>query len=270
MALPHLITTVGGSDVAILEPMLRYYISLGIESFFVNLHLNSDEDPIREIVEQITRRCGVPITDTYIGPWHDIQQEAYAKPRRDYPNDWFLLADCDEFQQYAAPLADIVADCERHNWDHLKGCFVDRIAADGSFPALDPQMPLDRQFPLGAMLTYPILLADPRKVTLVRGAIYVVRGQHYTYSPMGCPPEVHFIPVHHFKWTAGIAQRLARRIETMKRNNVAHWPESQRFLDYIESNAGCINLADERLLVAPCQPSYAHWDAMKRLVLCFR
>ena len=270
MSAPHLITTVGGTAVPTLEPMLRYYISLGVKSIFLNLHLRDDSDPIRETVEEIACRCGTPITDIYVGDWQEIQQEAYAKPRRDYPNDWFLLADSDEFQQYPAPLADIVTECERHNWDHLKGCFLDRLAADGSFPALDDAQSLEDQFPLGAMLTFPVMLGDPRKITLVRGPIYVIHGQHFTYSPMGCPPDIHFIPVHHFKWTVGIPERLVERIERMKQSGVAHWIESQRFLDFIQASGGKIDLRDERLLIAGCRPTYPHWDTMKQFVLNLR
>ncbi|MFN7939624.1 MAG: hypothetical protein U0R19_40230 [Bryobacteraceae bacterium] len=270
MPAPHLITTVGGSAVPTLEPMLRHYLSLGVQSIFLNLHLQNDNDPIRETVEEISRRCGTPITATYIGDWHDIQQEAYAKPRRDYPNDWFILADSDEFQQYPAPLTDIIAECEQHNWDHLKGCFLDRLAADGSFPPIDATIALEQQFPLGALLTFPVMLGDPRKITLVRGPIYVIAGQHFTYSPMGCPPAIHYIPVHHFKWTAGIPERLAERIQQMKQAGIAHWLESQRFLDYIEASSGRIDLQDQRLLIASCHPTYPHWDEMKQYVLNLR
>lgn len=247
--------------------MLRNYIELGVQSVFLNLHLWEDHDPIREKVDDVARRCGIRITETYIGDWHDIQQESYARPRRNYPNDWFILADSDEFQQYDAPLADITAECEHQGWDHVKGCFVDRLAADGSFPELDPSIPLHRQFPLGAMVTYPVLKGDPRKATLVRGALYVAPGQHFAYSPLGCPPALHYVPVHHYKWTAGIPQRLALRIEQMKREGAEHWTESQRFLDYIQSSGGCINLQDEELMAAPCRPSYERWDDLKAYVL---
>ena len=270
MATPHLITTVGGTAVPTLEPMLRHYRAMGIESFFINLHLNKEDDPIRETVEQITRRFGARVTETYVGAWHDVQQEAYAKPRRDYPSDWFLLADCDEFQQYDVPLPDILSDCEKHGWDHVKGCFLDRIAGDGSFPALDPSQSLEDQFPLGAMLTYPVMLGDPRKVTLVHGAIYVIQGQHFTYSPLGCPPENHYVPVHHFKWTDGIPARLAQRVESMKREGLGHWVESAKFLEYIEGSGGKIDIEDPKLLISPCRPVYEHWDAMKQYVLRLR
>jgi len=267
MPTPHLVTTVGGSEVPTLEPMLRHYIGLGVKSVFLNLHLWEESDPIREQVDAVARRCGVRVTETYVGDWHDIQQESYARPRRDYPNDWFILADSDELQEYDGPLEDIVAECERHGWDHVKGCFVDRLAGDGSFPAVDAGTKLEDQFPLGAMLTFQVLGADPRKATLVHGAVYVAPGQHFTYSPSACPPELHYVPVHHYKWTAGIPERLRVRIEQMQREGAEHWTESQRFLDYIESSGGRIDLNDERLLIGPCRPAYERWAAMRESVL---
>lgn len=267
MPTPHLVTTVGGSEAPTLEPMLRHYIGLGVKSVFLNLHLWEESDAIREKVNAVARRCGVRVTETYVGDWHDFQQESYARPRRNYPNDWFILADSDELQEYDGPLEDIVAECEDHGWDHVKGCFVDRLAEDGRFPELDAVRPLEEQFPLGAMLTYPVLRGDPRKATLVRGALYVAPGQHFAYSPLGCPPEVRFVPVHHYKWTAGLPERLRLRVEQMKREGVEHWTESQRFLDYIEAAGGRIDVQDESLLVAPCHPTYERWAAMKESVL---
>ncbi|MBL8178916.1 MAG: hypothetical protein JNK48_29855 [Bryobacterales bacterium] len=108
---PHLITTVGGDDVSTLDPMLRHYAALGIQSFFINLHLRHPAGPIRDIVHATVARLGLRVTDTYTGSWNDIQQEAYAKPRRDYPNDWFLLADSDEFHECSLPLPEITTEC---------------------------------------------------------------------------------------------------------------------------------------------------------------
>ncbi|MBL8177670.1 MAG: hypothetical protein JNK48_23535 [Bryobacterales bacterium] len=160
-----------------------------------------------------------------------------------------------------------MTECDRHGWDHVRGCFVDRLSATGGFPAIDTGLPLPRQFPLGAFLTYPILNGDPRKVVLVRGAVYVVRGQHYSFSPLACPPSRHFIPVHHYKWTQGIPERLAARIVQLRQEGAPYWTECRRFLDCIHSSGGRIDLSGPRLLVAPCTPSHRKWDALKALIL---
>jgi len=110
----HLVTVVGGKIEA-LPHMLEHYRSLGIESFFVNLHLSSADDPAREQVEKITRSFGCGIASVTVGNWQLVLQELYLKPREQYPSDWFLLADQDEFQVYPAPLDDVMRACARYD-----------------------------------------------------------------------------------------------------------------------------------------------------------
>ena len=61
----------------------------------------------------------------------------------------------------------IIEDCDAQGFDHIRGCFIDRIARDGSFPATNADQPVWDQFPPGAYLS-PILGADPRKVVALR------------------------------------------------------------------------------------------------------
>lgn len=263
----HLVTVVGGDANPALEAMLHHYQKLGVDAFHVCLHLREENDPAREAVTEVAKRFGCGIDRTLVGPRVFVQQELYAQPRRDYPKDWFVLADCDEFHQHTMPLADLVAECTRNRWDHVRGCMLDRLAADGGFPAIDPATPLAEQFPLGSMLTLKLMFADPRKVTLVHGAISVIHGQHRTHGQAQCPPDVCFTQVHHYKWCDSVPQQLARRIEYCKANNLGEWRESAEFLAHIEKMGGRIDLSEERFLVGPCDPEYVHWERMKKEVL---
>ena len=88
----HLVTLVGDYGWRTLLPMLDHYRNLGVDAFHVTLHLKSERDPVRERVLDITTRFGCGLYDTVTGTFNDVQQEAYVKPRRDYPRDWFVLA----------------------------------------------------------------------------------------------------------------------------------------------------------------------------------
>ena len=260
----HLIT-LAGAHVDVLGHMLEHYRGLGIESFFVNLNLSDEKDPIREQVEEITRRFGCGIAGVTIGDWHLLQQQVYLKQRELYPSDWFVLADQDELQVYPADLRDVMADCG--SWDYIRGCFVDRIARDGSFPAVEAEKPIWEQFPLGGFITALIGGGDPRKVVAVKGALPIRKGNHHAYEGRACPSRQYYIPVHHFKWTANVAERLTERAEAMKRHGTLEWTESARFVEYYRANGGRIAVEDPRLLIGECAPDYPHWEKIKKIVL---
>lgn len=259
----HLVTVVGGNGWETLEPMLHHYRSLGIESFLVSLHLSRDDDPAREPVEEITRRFGCGLFATVVGDHNLVEQEMYVKPRREYPRDWFVLADSDEFQVYSMPLPDLAAECERRNWDYAHGCFIDRVAADGSLPPMDPARPIAEQYPWGAALTQVLLGGDPRKATLVHGAVLVLRGQHLAPYSSACPPEVSFTQVHHYKWRAGVELQLQRRLEVWRRHGEERTADTLRALEYLEQHGNRLDLSDPALLAAPCEPEYRFWEQVR-------
>jgi hypothetical protein len=84
----HLVTVVGG-HVDVLPHMLEHYRSQGVESFFVNLHLAGEDDPVRGVVEQITQRFGCGIASVTVGDASSIASRAMAvSPRwnREHPS----------------------------------------------------------------------------------------------------------------------------------------------------------------------------------------
>ncbi len=158
----HLISVVGG-HVDVLPAMLAHYRALGIESIFLNLHLSSEDDPVRDEVETIARKDGCGLASITVGEWQDVLQDLYLRQREQHPQDWFVLADQDELQVWPGSVTEILSDCDRGGWDYVRGCFVDRIARDGGFPAVNPGQPLWDQFPLGSCISALALDADPRK-----------------------------------------------------------------------------------------------------------
>jgi hypothetical protein len=264
----HLVT-VAGSHVDILPHMLEHYRGLGIESFFVNVHLSSEADPVYERIREITRQFGCGIAAVQVGDWQSLQQGMYALQRERYPDDWFVLADQDELQFYPGAIAEIVEDCAARGWDYIRGCFVDRVAADGSFPEPGSGVPIRERYPLGGFVSNPVLGADPRKVVAVKGNLPVGKGQHHAGLGRACPSREYFIPVHHFKWTGGIDKRLAARLALFQKQGVPHWDESARFVDYYARSGGRLNLRDPHLYLAPAEPEYRHWETLKKLVLSF-
>lgn len=258
------LTTVAGSFVRVLPHMLNHYRELGITSFFVNVHLSHDRDVILEEAQEITNRFGCGIASVVVGDWQSNQVEMYARFRRQYPNDWFILADQDELQVYPHDLIEIIKECDRKGYDYINGCFVDRISADGGFPEVEQNRDVWSQFPLGGFVSYPMLRADPRKVVAAKGHVKLVGGQHYALSGISCPLGEYFIQVHHFKWVKDLVSRLARRAQILKDSNVPHWAESERFVSYFEKHGGRIDINDPLFGLTNCERDYKYWNDIRQ------
>jgi hypothetical protein len=264
----HLVTMIGYS-ITTLEPMLEHYRSLGIDSYWIYVHMDHSSTAFREQMLSIaTRYKGAEVFPVF-GDWMSIEQAVFNSISS-CPDDWFILADQDEFQLYPSDLAAILDACDRAGFDHINGCFVDRISADGSLSVLVPTLPIWEQFPLGAFLTKPVCAAGVRKVVAAKGSITVSGGHHYAANGNPMPIEDLFIEVHYFKWIAGVKEYLnSRSFPDGNPNslNTIVWLEGQRFLRYFSLNGNKINIAEPAIMAAHCNPNYPH---CKRSVLAVR
>jgi len=263
----HLITVVGGYQILLLQQMLQHYVNLGLSSFMVHVNSQSPDDETVVQTEAITSRFGIGIETVTYGDHCDAQLAAW-KSRQRFPDDWFVIVDGDEFQLYPAPLAEILEHCEKKGYDHVKGCFLDRVAPDGTVARFSPDSALWRQYPVGLFLTYPVLGGDPRKVVAAKGHVEMANnGHHIALSERGCPITEYFIQVHHFKWVEGVLEGLERRVQLRRNSPLAdHWQQSQTFLDYYREH-GRIDIDDPRLLKGICAPDYPHWNQLRSMFL---
>jgi hypothetical protein len=243
--------------------MLDHYRSLGVESFLINVHLSSPDDPVLEEVRAIANAFGVKIASVTIGNWQDLIVPIYAKTRAAYPKDWHIIADQDEFHSYPCELSELEKICNRRGYDYVSGCWIDRIAHDGGFPDVERSSAIWSQFPFGAFVSYVVAAADPRKVVFARSTVPVCKGQHFALKGRGCPIEEAFVQVHHFKWVSGVMQALKARAELLAKGGYTQHVESARLLKYIHLNGGRFNLADPALLAANCLQDYPHWSLIQ-------
>lgn len=261
----HLVTVVGGY-VGVLPHMLAHYQALGIQSFFVHVHLNKESDPVLGEVKEVTRRFGCDIASVTVGEWlHNTNRELYRTTLESRPDDWFLIADQDEFQVYPGDLIPTLEDCDRRGYEYIEGCFLDRVARDGSFPAVLPNESIWRQFPLAGLISGPLLHANPNKVVAAKGRIKLGPGQHFALSGAGCPPEDLYVPVHHFKWVQGILERLEQRAEFRRQRGDRYWEESRRFVDHCRVRDGRLDIDDRPFHLAEALPEHPQWEELKQL-----
>lgn len=264
---PIRLATVVGSYVDVLPHMLTHYRALGVDVFHIHVHMEREGDPVRERVERIAAGHGCAVEGTSIEPWRPGTNPAiYGAIRRRHPDDWFVLADQDELHAYPDALPDLLGYCERRGYDHVEGCFLDRIARDGGFPPVRDDAPIGEQFPLGGFLSWVLMRAYPRKIVATRGRVDIGWGQHLAHSGRGLPIEECLVPVHHFKWVAGLRDRLAARARARREMNEPYGAESQGFVDYFDRNGGRIALDDPELLIADCAAAdYPHWEEIREI-----
>jgi len=262
----HLLSVVGGR-VSTLGPMLDHYLALGVDSVLLFAHAKSKDDPILSEIAATAKSRGIAIDDTIVGDWDKVQFRIIngiaAAPR----DQWYLIADQDEFQHYPTPLKEVIAECELRGFDYVRGCFVDRFSAEGLLSPINPSRALSAQFPMGSFFTRPILGGSPMKVVAARGGTgFTNFGHHHASNGFACPPELHFVQVHHYKWTDGLLPYLAERSNALSGPS-AVTGEDRRFERYLRHNGDRIDFLDPGILAAPCEPTYPHWDTVRTLCL---
>jgi hypothetical protein len=263
----HLVTVIG-ADVTILPHMLRHYRGIGIDSFLINVHLKSEDDQIIHDVRKFTDEAGCGISSVSVGKWsEELNWQLYSASRKN-ADDWYIIADLDEFQKYPKDLLTIIEECEIKGYDYIEGCFIDRIAGDGSFPEVLYDRSIEDQFPLGCTFTYSVLGGYPIKVVAVKGYTNVAKGNHFAMTGNACPIEECFVEVHHYKWDKRVVNRMMHRANSDKRLvSDKYKQECQKFIDYFQANHGQIDISDPRLHVASCKPHYKYWGVIKETVL---
>jgi len=263
----HLVTVVG-ADLQQFPHMLNHYAEFGFDSLLVNVHLDSCASSLLDEVTIIARKFGAEIDSVFIGKWlQSVNPFLYAHTMRQRPRDWFVLADSDEFQVYPANVREFLSGIDSQGFDYVEGCVIDRVARNGGFPEIVNKPTIWEQFPLAGLVTYPILGGNILKVVACKGRVSLGPGQHSAHSGRGCPRNLHYIPVHHFKWCKGVVDRLRRRIEFYKAYDEAIWRESQRFIHYIETHDGKIDIFDPQYFLAESTSEYPLWPIVKDYVL---
>jgi hypothetical protein len=252
---------VGGSDAALIPHMVEHYRALGVDSFQIIRHAETTDSPGYRESEEFMRQCGLTFFHTHVGPFDgDLHQRLMRYAMDEHPGDWYIPQDSDEFHVYDRPLPELIALCERHGYDYIGGCFLDRIGPGGSIPDVGTGSLWER-FPLAGSLSAGLLRAIPFKVGLARGELNLFSGQHGTVMGRGLPPAQSYIQIHHFKWTASAVERLterARRLDSDGRRNshAAIIRECRRFVSHVEEHGGTIDVADPRLRMHPAGRSY--------------
>jgi hypothetical protein len=150
--------------------------------------------------------------------WNRVT-ELYNQTKNLYPNDWWVVADIDEFHLYSDKLLQIIHTCIKNGYELVRGGFIDRIGRGGEFPELKNDVSIWEQFPNAGFFRYPMSDACPNKVCIMKGHVEITSGQHYAKingqttwkwqgwnHPLINPHDS--VQVHHFKWDSTSIERI--------------------------------------------------------------
>jgi hypothetical protein len=247
MTMPPLVSVIGPVEPELLTAFVKHYRGLGIDSFFLGFHfpeVTSAEkrSTLLDVCHELVGRPMV-VSD---GAWHEtLHAEIRDRLRQMAPAGWHLIADSDEFQAYPLPIPDIIKNAETVSSDTVGGLLLDRVSASGEITPWDPESGLDRSYPLGGFLTGLMLYGDPRKVVLAKSTVELTLGSHFSFK--SAPTNELLVPVHHFKWRAGVLNDLNRRV-IMHTSGAWHEvtpdvrEEASRLLTHVTLNQGHIDV----------------------------
>lgn len=214
--------TVTGSRTTTLRHMLNHYNDLVDEIYIVVYEWEdfSTYELISEIIVEYPKAKIIKRVKKEKYNWEYVT-ELYNEIKNMFPNDWWIIADDDEFHIYSKDLNKIISDCEYFGWDVVRGGFIDRIGIDGTFPIVNDKEDIFHQFPLAGFFRYPMSGACPNKICILKGYIELTPGQHYAKidgqttwrwqgwnHPLIAPVDKYNVQVHHFKWDSTCGERI--------------------------------------------------------------
>jgi len=198
-------------------------------------------------------------------------------------NDWWVIADIDEFHVYPySNLRDMVKECDENLWSVVRGGFIDRVGPKGVFPKLEDSTPIFEQFPYAGFFRYPMSNACPNKICLVKGNIEITNGQHYANidghttwrwqgwsHPMIAPYKDYSIQVHHFKWDETCKSRIKKVVDVNE--PYAYSKEYLKLYDELRKTDFVVDLKNKDYMflksAKPIYSSYKHWDKLIRKII---
>ena len=220
------LVTVIGHGLELLPHFINHYQKyvdeIHIVAYRSELYPTIDFD-IDDIIQNYNNIQIVKSVYHRVFDWEKVTK-LYNQTTSKYKNDWWVVADIDEFHLYPNnDLKKLVWDCEENGWDIVRGGFIDRIGKEGTFPKINGTEDIWKQFPNMGFFRYPMSGACPNKICVMRGWVELTNGQHYVNidghttwkwqgwgHPLIAPIETHSVQVHHFKWDVSCIERIKK------------------------------------------------------------
>jgi hypothetical protein len=217
---------------------LRHYTRLGASRFVLALW-DGPRNPQWDAVQAASRDFPVTLEtstkcsrEEFNGPVEAAGIKRLVAARASQ-HEWYCIADLDEFCYFGGrTMPECAQEATKMGYSALHGRFVDRVAADGTLPEITPQSVLDDLFPMQAAMSSKAHVCQD-KVPMALTRLGVESGHHKVH---GGGLWKHAVEVHHFKWTAGLQERLKERAELFLAQGLSWYGESTLLIDYLAQN----------------------------------
>lgn len=215
------LVTVVGHGINLVPHFISHYRDL-VDEIYIGVYETELYPNIgSEIKELIKDENKVKIVKTIrdrVFDWDKVTS-LYNFIKNTHSNDWWVVADIDEFHVYSTDLKNIIENCEKRGNDIVRGGFIDRLGPNGEFSEIVSDIDIFEQFPLAGFFRYPMSGANPNKICIIKGYVELTSGQHYAKingnttwrwqgwnHPLINPLTT--VQVHHFKWDSTSFDRL--------------------------------------------------------------
>lgn len=279
------LVTVIGHGINLLPHFLNHYQKYVDEIQIVCY--NSDLHPIvgEEVRGVISKYENVKVVKEVYHRNFDWQKvtDLYNEVKLTRKNDWWVVADIDEFHLYPNDdLYTLVEDCDENGWDIVRGGFIDRMGVEGSFPLLEQDESIWKQFPIMGFFRYPMSYACPNKISIMKGWVTLTSGQHYAKineqttwrwqgwnHPLIAPIDTYSVQVHHFKWDSTSIDRIKRVADINE--NYSYSEEYMKMYEELKKSNFKINLKKNEYMIEDSEGiekfnEYKQWKKLIRKI----
>lgn len=250
--------TVIGHGVELIPHFLEHYENDVDEINIVVYVTDLDPDLLEKVEDEIANHPKVEIVEVVHDKKYDWDKvtELYNSIKAKRPNIWWVIADIDEFHLYPKDdLNKLIDECDENGWDIVRGGFIDRIGENGTFPDIEEDISIFKQFPNAGFFRFPMSQACPNKICICKGYVELTPGQHYAKlnhsttwrwqgwnHPLIAPYEKYSVQVHHFKWDSSSIKRLKDVADVDEK--YAFSKEYRLMYDSLKKSKFLINLDD--------------------------
>jgi len=280
------LVTVIGHGVELLPHFIQHY-----EKYVDEIQIvvyESDENPflIDKINDYIKNYDFINVVKLFYFRQFDWEKvtELYNQTKLTHPNDWWVVADIDEFHLYPNnSVKSLIEYCDGQEFDMARGGFIDRIGENGEFPKLNIRQSIWKQFPYAGFFRYPMSNACPNKVCVMKGYVELTSGQHYAKingettwrwqgwnHPLIAPIFPFSVQVHHFKWDKTSIERIKKIADLDK--DYAFSSEYKIMYDSLKQNNFKIDINNfefmfERNQTEPDYTNYKKWNKLIKKII---
>lgn len=279
------LVTVIGHGINLLSHFLNHYQKyvdeIQIVCYNSDLHSKVSEE-VRCVISEYENVKVVKDVHHRNFDWQKVT-DLYNEVKLTRKNDWWVVADIDEFHLYPNDdLQKLVEDCDENGWDIVRGGFIDRIGVEGSFPLLKQDESIWNQFPIMGFFRYPMSYACPNKISIMKGRVTLTSGQHYAKineqttwrwqgwnHPLIAPIDTYSVQVHHFKWDSTSIDRIKRVADINE--NYSYSEEYMKMYEELKKSNFKINLKKNEYMIEDSEGTekfneYKQWKKLIRKI----